>query len=97
MVYKYKENGYHQKVCEGRVSYGDFKAANKCRLNILNHGGNLDITTPKVEQPATFLEYVLGGCEINIHVAIDFTASNGNPNNKTSLHYYGQNTSNVYG
>ena len=28
-VYKYKENGYHQKVCQGTVTYADFKNANK--------------------------------------------------------------------
>lgn len=35
----------------------------------------------------TFLEYVFGGCEIQLSVAIDFTLSNGNPANKDSLHY----------
>jgi len=33
------------------------------------------------------LEYILGGCEINIHIAIDFTASNGDPHEPSSLHY----------
>jgi len=40
-----------------------------------------------VETQVSFLEYILGGCEINIHVAIDFTASNGDPHEPTSLHY----------
>lgn len=35
----------------------------------------------------TFLEYVFGGCEIQLTVAIDFTLSNGNPASKDSLHY----------
>ncbi|PWA60426.1 copine-3 [Artemisia annua] len=35
----------------------------------------------------TFLDYFLGGCELNFMVAIDFTASNGNPRLPDSLHY----------
>jgi len=30
---------------------------------------------------------VAGGCEISLIVGIDFTASNGNPSDPTSLHY----------
>ncbi|KAF3323577.1 protein BONZAI 1-like protein [Carex littledalei] len=35
----------------------------------------------------TFLDYISGGCELNFMVAIDFTASNGNPRLPDSLHY----------
>ncbi|KAL5979561.1 hypothetical protein ACLOJK_019467 [Asimina triloba] len=35
----------------------------------------------------TFLDYIAGGCELNFMVAIDFTASNGNPRLPDSLHY----------
>lgn len=35
----------------------------------------------------SFLDYVRGGCEISVMVAIDFTASNGAPSLPTSLHY----------
>ncbi|GJZ71739.1 BONZAI 1-like protein [Tanacetum coccineum] len=35
----------------------------------------------------TFLDYFFGGCELNFMVAIDFTASNGNPRLPDSLHY----------
>ncbi|XP_071692312.1 protein BONZAI 1-like [Rutidosis leptorrhynchoides] len=35
----------------------------------------------------TFLDYFFGGCEMNFMVAIDFTASNGNPRLPDSLHY----------
>ncbi|KAF3969799.1 hypothetical protein ACB098_04G168600 [Castanea mollissima] len=35
----------------------------------------------------TFLDYLAGGCELNFMVAIDFTASNGNPRLPDSLHY----------
>jgi len=35
----------------------------------------------------TFLDYVLGGCAINVVLAIDFTASNGDPRKPGTLHY----------
>ncbi|KAL6899120.1 hypothetical protein ACP4OV_005778 [Aristida adscensionis] len=35
----------------------------------------------------TFLDYISGGCQLNFMVAVDFTASNGNPRLPDSLHY----------
>uniref|UniRef100_A0A673ASD3 Copine III n=1 Tax=Sphaeramia orbicularis TaxID=375764 RepID=A0A673ASD3_9TELE len=35
----------------------------------------------------TFLDYIMGGCQINFTVAIDFTGSNGDPRSPQSLHY----------
>lgn len=42
----------------------------------------------KVEAQHSFLEYVFGGCEIDLTLAIDFTLSNGNPRNSNSLHFF---------
>ncbi|CAN6471893.1 unnamed protein product [Victoria cruziana] len=39
----------------------------------------------------SFLDYIAGGCELNFMVAIDFTASNGNPRLPDSLHYIDHN------
>ena len=39
----------------------------------------------------SFLEYIFGGCEIQLTVAIDFTLSNGNPAERDSLHYLDMN------
>ena len=37
----------------------------------------------------SFLDYLRGGMEINLTVAIDYTASNGSPKNKNSYHFLG--------
>ena len=42
-----------------------------------------------------FLDYIRGGMQMNLVVAVDFTGSNGNPKNPNSLHYIGTN-SNAY-
>ena len=34
----------------------------------------------------SFLDYIFGGCEIGLSIAIDFTLSNGEPSDPTSLH-----------
>ena len=35
------------------------------------------------------MEYIFGGLDINLMVAIDFTGSNHHPSKKHSLHYMG--------
>ena len=39
----------------------------------------------------TFLDYIRGGMQINLTIAIDFTGSNGEPSKPNSLHYIGTN------
>ena len=39
----------------------------------------------------SFIDYLRGGMQINLWVAIDFTGSNGPPNQPNSLHYLGSN------
>ncbi|XP_059521534.1 copine-7 [Myotis daubentonii] len=41
----------------------------------------------KFSRVYSFLDYIMGGCQIHFTVAIDFTASNGDPRNSCSLHY----------
>jgi len=65
-------------------------------MTVINFGGNLDITSASIQPRVSFLDYILGGCEINVHIAIDFTASNRQPNESNSLHYIGNNFNNQY-
>jgi vacuolar-type H+-ATPase subunit F/Vma7 len=44
----------------------------------------------------TFLDFIRGGCTLSLMVAIDFTASNGDPNLPSSLHYQHPNEVNEY-
>ena len=63
----------------------------------LNSGSSVTISGFKMEDRVSFLDYIFGGCEINVHVAIDFTLSNGDPRNPQSLHYVNPRTnSNSY-
>lgn len=65
---------------EGTAEYQLDKAAGVFQLQNL-----------KVERTHSFLEYVFGGCEVDISFAIDFTLSNGDPRNPSSLHFFDPN------
>ncbi|KAF4677641.1 hypothetical protein FOL47_000101 [Perkinsus chesapeaki] len=58
--------------------------------------GALVLDNVELVKHVSFLEYVEGGLEINLIVAIDFTFSNGDPNLPTSLHYYDPGRANDY-
>ncbi|XP_076865622.1 copine-4 isoform X2 [Brachyhypopomus gauderio] len=51
------------------------------------NSGVVMLTQCKVIKMHSFLDYIMGGCQIQFTVAIDFTASNGDPRNSCSLHY----------
>ena len=65
---------------------GAFKASSDVRLSG-EKGATLKILQLRIEPRVSFLDYIFGGCEIGLHVAIDFTLSNGEINNQDSLHY----------
>ena len=43
----------------------------------ISNGIKLGINGFKCEERVSFLDYIFGGCEIGVQVAIDFTLSNG--------------------
>ena len=45
----------------------------------------------EIKKRNSFLEYIFGGCEIGLIVAIDFTLSNGHPSKPESLHFLDMN------
>jgi hypothetical protein len=57
-------------------------------IKLINH------TT--VTKNYTFLDYIRGGLQIALTIGIDFTASNKQPNEYSSLHYIGDHTPNSY-
>ena len=66
---------------------------------LINNGTSVNIGNGKsskisveVFKNYSFLDYIRGGMQINLTVAIDFTGSNGNPSQPTSLHYIGTNS-----
>jgi hypothetical protein len=51
---------------------------------------------PKQPREPTFANYISGGCQLRMMVAIDVTASNGDPKQTTSLHHFDDAGKNAY-
>lgn len=45
---------------------------------------------PKIVSKPSFIDYISGGCQLNVTVAIDFTGSNGDPRQPGTMHYLHQ-------
>jgi len=51
------------------------------------NSGTVILKSIKIDQDTTFLDYIRGGLKLHFVVAVDFTTSNGMPNDPKSLHY----------
>ncbi|KAI9549080.1 Copine-1 [Dissostichus eleginoides] len=60
------------------------------------NSGVVSLKNSKMLTQYTFLDYVMGGCQINFTVGVDFTGSNGDPRSPNSLHYMSQDGLNQY-
>uniref|UniRef100_A0A8D2ZT05 Copine-3 n=1 Tax=Scophthalmus maximus TaxID=52904 RepID=A0A8D2ZT05_SCOMX len=60
------------------------------------NSGVVSVKNCKLITQHTFLDYVMGGCQINFTVGIDFTGSNGDPRSPNSLHYMSPDGLNQY-
>eukprot|EP01043_Picozoa_sp_COSAG02_P028867 COSAG02_NODE_1771_length_10971_cov_19.931012_2_plen_615_part_00 len=58
--------------------------------------GTLLFESVRVERRHSFCDYLMGGCEVALMTAIDFTASNGDPRQPGTLHYVQQGVPNEY-
>ncbi|CAG9321491.1 unnamed protein product [Blepharisma stoltei] len=58
--------------------------------------GKIIFKSLEIRKVYSFLEYISGGCQISLMIAVDFTSSNGDPNLSSSLHYLNPRISNQY-
>ncbi|NXT16827.1 CPNE5 protein, partial [Prunella fulvescens] len=99
-VYDWDRDGSHDFIGEFTTSYREL-AQGQSHFNVYEvvnprkkmkkkkylNSGTVTLLSFAVEAEHTFLDYIRGGTQLNFTVAIDFTASNGNPSQPTSLHY----------
>lgn len=52
-----------------------------------NKGLELTINKSMFKPRVSFLDYIFGGLELTVNVAIDYTLSNGPPTDPNSLHF----------
>ena len=71
-------------------NFGELSEKNGGYLEITSKDGKstLKIDNIVIKKNESFLDYIFGGCEVGLQIAIDFTLSNGKPNEPTSLHFW---------
>lgn len=81
------------------ISPAEFQCINqrkKGKKANYKNSGVICVKQCQVVKECTFLDYIMGGCQINFTIAIDFTGSNGDPNTPQSLHYINPDGYNEY-
>ena len=86
-IFEYNLNGNHKKVSESTFTLMDVEQAGSNHMLSGRGGYNIQICDFSSAPRVSFLDYIFGGCEIGVQVAIDFTISNGETTNPCSLHY----------
>lgn len=80
-----------RELSRGPGSNNQFSVINpkkKAKKKKYTNSGEAVLMLYKMEIQHSFLDYIQnGGTEMSFTVAVDFTASNGNPSSPTSLHY----------
>ncbi|XP_073695053.1 copine-8 isoform X2 [Garra rufa] len=108
-VYDWDRDGSHDFIGEFSTSYRELSRG-QSQFNVYEvinpkkkgkkkkylNSGTVTLLSFLVDTEVTFLDYIKGGTQINFTVAIDFTASNGNPAQPTSLHYMNPYQLNAY-
>ncbi|KAK2186177.1 hypothetical protein NP493_212g08002 [Ridgeia piscesae] len=60
------------------------------------NSGTIELLNFKLDTAFSFLDYIRGGTQVHCTIAVDFTASNGDPSTSTSLHYITNTQPNMY-
>ncbi|KAK8812241.1 hypothetical protein WA158_007475 [Blastocystis sp. Blastoise] len=89
--YEFKKGGDHKHI--GQVQTTVNELIKKTQKDIVdpkemeNTIGSFIVNNCQYKPSPSFLKYIKNGLELNFMVAIDFTASNGDPRDYSSLHY----------
>ncbi|XP_059182832.1 copine-3-like isoform X2 [Centropristis striata] len=108
--YDYNNSGSHDfigsfqtTVCQIQQSSQTYAAEFECvnskkkqKKKGYKNSGVIIVKKCKIVKEYTFLDYIMGGCQLNFTIAIDFTGSNGDPNTPRSLHYINPHGYNEY-
>ncbi|XP_058383858.1 copine-2 isoform X2 [Diceros bicornis minor] len=110
MCYDYDNDGGHDFIGEFQTSVAqmcgardgvplEFECINpkkQRKKKSYKNSGIIILRSCKINREYSFLDYILGGCQLMFTVGIDFTASNGNPLDPSSLHYINPMGTNEY-
>eukprot|EP01129_Flabellula_baltica_P002827 TRINITY_DN1272_c0_g1_i1.p1 TRINITY_DN1272_c0_g1~~TRINITY_DN1272_c0_g1_i1.p1 ORF type:complete len:755 (-),score=168.13 TRINITY_DN1272_c0_g1_i1:67-2331(-) len=85
-----------QDMKDGMTEWELINKAKKSKKKSYKNSGVIVLRSIEFYEEPSFLDYIAGGMEMNLLLAIDFTASNGNPTYPNSLHYNNPSKPNEY-
>jgi hypothetical protein len=77
-MFENSSSGKHKSIGKFYFNYGELKSGPTVEPSSAK--GNIVLSNIGIQKKYSFLDYIFGGCEVGITVAVDFTASNGPPN-----------------
>uniref|UniRef100_A0A8C1Y081 Copine VII n=1 Tax=Cyprinus carpio TaxID=7962 RepID=A0A8C1Y081_CYPCA len=88
LVWDYDSRGKHDFIGEFYTNFKEMqKISSGNKVSVRHSAIHWHLISVILHRVYSFLDYIMGGCQIHFTVAIDFTASNGDPRNSCSLHY----------
>lgn len=81
------ETSVHAMLTSGGTAYDVIEPEIKKKKKSYTNSGTMSIQNAIIEPHPTLTDFIMGGCEISLTVALDFTGSNGPCNDAMSLHY----------
>lgn len=86
-------------LAEGPGPANEYELINKkkqAKKKKYKNSGVVKLMSFGIREEATFLDYIRGGLQMHFTVAVDFTASNGDPRDPASLHFLDPSQPNAY-
>jgi len=77
--FHFNKSGNHAKIGQAEITLSQLIDIGGGYEVSLGNGDSLMIKNFEFSERVSFLDYIMGGCEIGVHIAIDFTLSNGDP------------------
>ena len=98
--FKSQKNGKHQNLGQCLLTIDELKNPedpNNIQFFVTKQK-KTSLTFDKIliQKRNSFLEYIFGGCELNLAIAVDFTLSNGPPAERDSLHNFNMRNNEYY-
>ena len=92
-----EKNGKHKNIGQSLFTINTLKGKTEYELSLNKASkGKFTFRNIRFTNRNSFLEYIFGGCELNLAIGIDFTLSNGKPNCGNSLHDLNLNKNEYY-
>ncbi|PNF15182.1 Copine-8 [Cryptotermes secundus] len=108
LCYDWNRSGNHSLIGEFFVTLNELSAGpgpynvhpcihpTKQQQPSYKNSGEIILVRYEYRKVYSFLDYIMGGLQLNCTIAIDFTASNGDPQSPDSLHFFSSSMPNQY-